>query len=405
MELQQYESELFSHLQDEFGGDGCRSVEFLLSAKGLLSSDFQSVSCRCGELVVFCLREAMTAIPASAGISGRGEWKNVSRAVVKAKKKCETALEQSDEECKSALLDDLFSKIGRLEEFHTQGRVHERGLEAVLVRRTGSVPLNPIVGIYQKLIGELNSGAHGNVLVSEARKLWDRCLKILHSLFLPPRMRHAELERLAQIDRPSDADFEAVRKHVVTPNHYRYFFTKVRNPVWLSLLDESWILDPGNVQTFWPVSAAVKSLARGYPEEVASWLAEMYEKYEGKHVVTASYLARIALEANKPVLDVVLRAVKEYPTNPGIVYLGVRAVEKIDPSDKLVQDFADVLLNEGSWKARFSIESLQKQFIDGINKENAVARLECLCYKLGSVPGEDWKRWAFEWGQIGRAHV
>ncbi len=279
MALSQPEPELLEHLVAEFGDHGRRAVSFLSTAQELLASDPQS-SPRLGETVAYCLREAMEAILASANDprSDSG-WRDISRGVVESGKqyKLKANLPGGDTE---GALSHLLSRIDALEHFHDQESTHQRKLIAVMLDRTGTVPLSTgtqPVKDYQDLLGQLNRGLHEATSIADARYLWLQCLGILRYFFLPPEIRHAELEALAQVGSPSTADAEAVRKLVATPKHLQHFLTKVTDPAWLAVLSKAGILDPPeDQQSPWPALAAVQRLAPDYPDELAAWLKESY---------------------------------------------------------------------------------------------------------------------------------
>ena len=257
MELRRPEPELLTHLKAEFGGQGRRAVGFLLTAQELLCSELQSAP-RLGEAIAYCLREAMQAILTSADGGGDdgGRWRKVSCEVVDSATQYKLADSFPGNDGKGAL-DDLLGRVDDLERFHSQEeRIHERRLIAVILNRTGlqlSAGTAP-VREYQLLLDELNNGLHGNLSVADAYELWPRCLDILRKLFLPPEMRHAELEALARVGSPSPNDVEALVQLLVTPKHLQYFLSKVTSPGWLDmLLSRPGTLDPPETAQAWPV--------------------------------------------------------------------------------------------------------------------------------------------------------
>lgn len=97
-------------------------------------------------------------------------------------------------------LNELLATIDDLEIVHAQEGIHERRLITIMVNRTGAVPVasgtSPIRA-YQHLLRELDEALHGYTTLDGACALWNRCAAILRQLFLPPDIRHAELESLA----------------------------------------------------------------------------------------------------------------------------------------------------------------------------------------------------------------
>ena len=121
------------------------------------------------------------------------------------------------------------------------------------------------------------------------------------------------------------------------------------SPDWLDKLAETGMLEPPNEDGPWPAFAAVEHLAADHRDAVAAWLTRMYETY-GRDPVRAWFIARAAVGVGDAALPLVVRAVGDHPTSPAIAGLGVWAVDKLEPSGKLVESLADLLLNEVSWR-------------------------------------------------------
>jgi hypothetical protein len=66
--------ELLAHLVVEFGDHGRRAVEFLSTAQRLFTAGPETAP-RVAETIVYCLREAMKAIPASQDDGEGAAWK------------------------------------------------------------------------------------------------------------------------------------------------------------------------------------------------------------------------------------------------------------------------------------------------------------------------------------------
>ena len=388
------DEELLDHLIVEFLDYGRRAVEFLRSASGLLSTA-PGLLPRQPALIAYCLREAMKAIPASQDPGGGGQWRTRSREVVEAKQRFEMirGLPGADSD---GALQELLAKIDDMALTHEQERIHQQRLIAVIVNRTGAQPLaagTEPVRTYQDVLDRLDRAVHGTVTLEEARQLWVDCLAILRQLFLPPDARHRELDALAALDSPSEADVPTLLGLLAGPNHLRYFLSRIRTPAWLDLLDESGVLEPPPGQAGWPVFAAVEQL-RG--DEHAAGLAvalnRMFDRW-GSDPQKAWYIVRAAIDLGAHGNDVVLRAVRQHPTSPGILHLVVWATEKADPFDEFVQSVADHVLNSITrGYASLYPKPLLKAFVNGINTENYAARLRLLCYKLRSVPEDDHDR-------------
>ena len=287
---------------------------------------------------------------------------------------------------------NLLERIDGLERFHDEDEgLHERRLIAVVVNRTGTAPLSAgttPVRDYQDLLGRLDSAAHGGTTQQSAEDLWAECAAILRSLFLPPEIRHAELERLAQIAHPAPKDTETVLGLVSSPEHLRHFLGKVAGPAWLNTLGTTGALDPLGTDDPWPPHTAVARLAERHPNEVAAWLEAMYRSH-GASPAAAAEICHAAVEAGGPSLSLVLTTVKDHQENGWIVSCGVRAAEKADASSALVEDLADVILNPNSWDAVLLVRPLLDQITAGVEEGNSQRRITLLVHKIRPLPDDD----------------
>ncbi len=398
MELSRPEPELLKHLVVELGAHGRRAVEFLNTAQGLLTVGPNEAP-RLAEAIAYCLREAMKAIPASRDAGDGGLWKQVSREVVDAATRYKRRKDKPGEDEQGAL-NDLFTRVEDLQRFHDQEGVHEQRLIAVIVNRTGALPVaagTAPIKTYQNLLGQLDKAVHGDVSFAEAQVLWEECLGILRRLFLPPEIRHAELDVLAGIESPGSEDVTRLLQLVAGPNHLQHFLGRVANPKWLELLTKTGVLKPPNENGPWPAFAAVDHLAGEHAGALAAWLTRMYELY-GVDPVRGWFVARAAVDVGDEALDLVVRALKDHPTSSAIVDLGIWAVEKVDPADELTARLADVLFNEASWRSAGFVDPVVERFVNGVEADNAKDRLRLLCFKLCAIDDSDrsMRRFAYE---------
>jgi hypothetical protein len=61
----------------------------------------------------------------------------------------------------------------------------------------------------------------------------------------------------------------------------------------------------------------------------------------------------------------------------------------LEPQSQNVEEFADVLLNEAPWRAASYVNPVIEGLISGTTEENAVRRLQLLCWKLRTVPTDE----------------
>lgn len=388
--LDPVDPKLLDHLLIEFGDHGERAVGFLRTAHALLSLDSTIVLPRLPETITYCLREAMKTIPASEPLGGGGLWRTASRAVSDARRRYELVKDVPGEDTQGAL-SDLLAAIDDLDLVYSQEGIHERRLITIMVNRTGALPVasgTAPIQAYQDLLRELDEALHGDSTMARALELWDRCATILRQLFLPPELRHLELESLAAIESPSADEVERLLPLIAGPNHLRHFLSRITSPQWLGMLIDTGILDPPAETGPWPVFAAVDRLAPDHGPTVAAWLATMYDRRPAD-AAGAWFVTRAAVDVGSEAAGVVLRAMRDHGSVAEIAALGTRAIEKLEPQSQIVEEFADVLLNEAPWSAAHYVDPVVERFVAGTAESTAARRLQLLCWKLRSAALSD----------------
>lgn len=382
--------QLLDHLLVEFGDHGERAVGFLRTAHALLCLDSTMVLPRLPETITYCLREAMKTIPASQPLGGGSLWRTASRAVSDARRRYELVKDVPGEDAPGAL-NDLLAAIDDLDLVHSQEGIHERRLIAIMVNRTGTLPVasgTAPIQAYQDLLRELDEALHGDSTLDRALELWDRCAAILRQLFLPPELRHLELESLAALESPSADEVDRLLPLIAGSNHLRHFLSRIASPEWLEMLIDTGILDPPAENGPWPVFAAVDQLAPDHGPTVAAWLATMYDRHPAD-AARAWFVARAAVDVGPNAASVVLRALRDHGSVAGIAALGTWAIEKLEPQSPIVEELADVLLNEAPWRAAHYVDSVVERLVGGTDESSATRRLELLCWKLRSAASSD----------------
>ena len=386
------DSELLSHLKTEFGSHGHRAVEFLFTASQLLSCVEQTpddAPPRVAETIAYCLREAMTAILKSQQSQGTS-WGTISRQVVKAKRRYEQAQRYPGTDEQVALA-DLLHRVDAMAEFHSQQRVHERSLLAVVLDRTGSAPLSDHAAKYQQLVSDVGSGLHRTVTVEQATELWSACVDLLGRLFLPPDIRLQRLDALACKNDPTQDDVATVKGLLVTPTHLRHFLGRIGTRVWLDRLTVDGILDAPDGAEVWPVFGPVGRLARQDPDAVVDWLTTMYGRIP-KAPKWASVLGRAALDVGEAALPLVLRIVRSQPDCADMVHLAWNAAQIANPSGELLESLAHLVFNQQSSSLGPTFGEMAERLVSGADTGNAERRIKLLCYKLRSTPPDDLSR-------------
>lgn len=388
---------LLDHLVVEFGGyHGRRAVEFLRSAHALMSLPAETVPCM-ADTIAYCLREAMKAIPESQATGGGGQWRTTSREVVKAKDRLQEAInaDQAGETELAFLLD----RINDMARTHEEASLHQGRLIAVVINRTGAQPLSSgtePVRVYQDLVSRLDTAVHrGGINLAQALQLWNECLAILKQLFLPPAVRHRELEELANIQSPTPEDLTVLMSLLASPHHLQHFLSKLSSPGWIEALAESSLLDPPQANVGWPFFAAVAQLKDTHPAEIAAVLDRMFDKF-GSSPYQAVYIAHAAHDLGVHGHDLLRRAAKTHRATQTISYLAISAAAKADPANQFVYDIADYTLSFPDWdKESFFPDPLMKAMVEGLNNDNYLERIRLLCYKIRKIPSDNHERTRF----------
>lgn len=394
MSLAAIDPRLLDHLAVEFRDHGRRAVDFLVTAQTLLNLASQTESPKVAETVAYCLREAMKTIPASQDAGDAGRWSSASRAVTDARQRYEMVRGVPGEDEQGAL-NELLATIDDLELVHSQQGIHERRLIAIMVSRTGATPLasgTEPIRAYQKLVRDLDEALHGDTTVERARQLWTRCAAILRQLFLPPELRNAELETLAATSPVTTMHVEALLPLIAGPNHLRYFLGRIESPEWLEVLIDSGILDPPSGNGPWPVFAAIDRLAPAHGPAVADWLDRLYSRHPGE-ANCASFVGRAAVDVGEAGAMLVLRVLRDHAEVSSITAIAVWMVEKLNPRSPLVEDLADILLNESSWRMVSYLDPVIERLIEGLEPGNAERRLQLVCWKLRTSEADHSRRW------------
>jgi len=171
-----------------------------------------------------------------------------------------------------------------------------------------------------------------------------------------------------------------------------HFLSKLSNPRWIEILQESEILDPPKGHAPWPFFSAIDSLKSEYPENLANTLTLMYSRCR-RDPQQAWYLARGAFVLGTYGRTILLEAIRDHRTSEGIQFFATRVAEDSDPTDDYLQKVAEIALDPSSWLKHPSLHSdFLAAFVSGISEGNHVERVTLLCYKLNKfvrvVPSE-----------------
>ncbi|WP_428114636.1 hypothetical protein [Candidatus Poriferisodalis sp.] len=381
---------LLSHLRVQFGAHGVRAVDYLETAERSLGPETFEVP-RLGEVVAYCIREALKEIPKASGTGPEGSWRRLSHRSVSTFENYEASAQLSDEATPPDLIQHR-AAIEELRKFHDEGEgVHQARLISLMIRRAGVEPLTTgtaPVADYQRLIADADRAAHGTCSVEASRRLWERCVALLAQLFLPHELRHPQLVRLAVIGAPSQGDLRKVLSLSGTPVHVKRFLREISSPRWLDLFrDEEALGDPGS-NLWWEACSAAIRLAETHRADVVAWMIASYDEHS-ESVEHARCFERAAHRVGGEALDLLLRIVRRFPQDNHIVHAGTSAAGETEASHPLVQQLADVLLNEPTWDLVIIADGLAAHLADGVDVLNAVERIGTVCHKLSRIPEDD----------------
>ena len=397
------EPELLNHVRVEFREHGIRAAEFLEAAWQLLNAQ-QAPAPKLGELVAYCIREALTEIPKSSDIPANRRLGELSREAVASAQRYRMAMDLPDEG-RSSALDDLLSAIDALDIFHRKGNtVHQARLIALMIQRAGVEPLSsgttPVVK-YQRLLDRINVAVHTSCSADAALGLWLETVALLRQLFLPPEVRNRELDKIALRDDPSESDMTDVLEMAGTSVHLQHFLKKIESPRWLWLFEASGALNSGTGDLWWSACLAAVRLAPTYGDEALSWLGEMHDRHANE-LERIRPIAHAAHQLGGSALKVLLEIVRRYPEDDRVVFTGWDAALELDASDHMVEYLSDVLLNEKGWETMLGPDDLVSHLVAGVNRQNALRRIKLLCFKLVAVPENDLVLVNFRYDRCGR---
>jgi hypothetical protein len=384
---EELDERLLDHLLVEFLDHGQRAVDFLLSAQALLAVAPADVP-RTADAIAYCLREAMKAIPASEEATGGGSWRTVSRSVVEARKRFELTRSLPGQDSEAALV-DLLARIDDMERSHNDATIHQERLIAVIVSRTGAQPLatgvTP-VRAYQELLSKLDEAVHRDgVSLDDVKQLWVTCTGLLRQLFSPPELRNSALDELAAVMLPGPGDASRLETFLAAPNHLQYFLSRIQSPAWLELMADSELLQPPTGQAPWPVFAAVTALRDEHGVAVAAVLLRLLARW-GTNPQQAFNVARAATALMEHGEPVILQALRNHPTQPGIAIAAILATGKDYATAGFVDAVADITLNPPLWtQSSLYVDPLLQALIKGLDPDNYGTRLTLLCYKLRAL--------------------
>ncbi len=384
------ESSILDRLARDFGNHGARAAQFLKTAEMLIAS-FPSAP-RIGEVIAYCIREALIEVPRAAG-SAEAEstdrpWRLLSREVVDAATRYKQArgLTGMDEQ---QALEDLLESISELDDLHSRDNVHAEGLRDIIKFRTGLTPLTRNVNAfteYQRLIEAIQKMVHTSanaelITVDYVEPYFRRTIDALSSLFsVDSRME--QIQHLAALDQPSSTDVATLRTHLITPHDQSFFASCVNSPAWLDLMMDHGILDPPESEgERWLAAMMISRLRARYGRYIADWLGRAWNRWSSTERGISS-LADAAFQAGEYGHETLILCLTRKQNAPDICNLASLALARIESSHPHVATFADLLLNPAAPLGQHFEEGVLKALVEGLNSDNCINRIRILKHKL-----------------------
>ena len=384
------ETPILDRLARDFGNHGARAAQFLKTAEMLIGSPPSAP--RIGELIAYCIREALIEVPRAAG-SAEAEstdrpWRLLSREVVDAATRYKQArgLTGMDEQ---QALEDLLESISELDDLHSRDNVHAEGLRDIIKYRTGLSPLTRNVNAftdYQRLIDDIQKMVHTSanaelITVDYVDPYFQRTIDVLSSLFsVDSRMEH--IQHLAALEQPSSTDVVALRTHLITPHDQSFFASCVNSPAWLDLMTDHGLLDPpDNEGEQWLAAMMINRLRDHYGRYIADWLGKAWTRWSSTEQGVIS-LADAAFQAGKYGRETLVLCLNHKPSIPQICNLAFLELRHVESSSPHVATFADLLLNPAAALDQHFERDVLNALVEGINSDNCINRICILKHKL-----------------------
>ncbi len=385
------------------GEPGAKAWGFLDTGRLLLRLD-APVLPRRGEAVAYCVRQAADSILETAGSSPEDRrWEQQSRKVVSAKERYEREKRFPEGRFEEALA-ELLAEIDALERVHNEvPKKSERQAAEVHARITGSRAagdgLRPVRD-FLRVRDEAGRKLHSTCTLDDAEQLLAECVDAMLGFLRSTADKSAELAELAGRVSPGSTDLEAAQKLIINTSDVEEFLRSAADPKWLVLLYRDGRLGPpGGPDGWWAASAAAIRLSGSHRQQVADWLKEVADQDRGDSARAAAVVG-VLLRMDGPDFEAALKIAARHPRERGILHDFSRALEGVVPSDPVVERCADIFLNAlipeeqpnglpadtGPHRISGDMTALLRMLSDGVDEENAKARIELPLFKLMKMP-------------------
>lgn len=297
--------ELLEELR-RLGPGGVRAAEMLAAA----GEQVERPGTRAGNLIAYCIREALMSLLDMGGKSERRVSNAAARVV-------EVADQLRRERASQEPLLDAVQQLAAAIEGPGPHISRLQKLIGSLARRPAVRAEADLLDSYVELIGEVNA-LHADVAVETAVELYSRALTTLVRLFGPMGARLEEIDPLTSIAEPTCEDVARLASLAGDPRTLGYFFSRLEGPAWLRALADHPLLQPPD-QGPWFAYGYVVKLAQSHPDEVGRWLGS---RPGGQQLADhqAYLLIAIARSVAGPVADAVLHLATGRTDGPGVLH-------------------------------------------------------------------------------------
>lgn len=378
---------LFRELVIEFGEHGRTAVEFIETARTILSG-YHSLGTRAGDAVAYCLREAMKSIPKSHGSVESRLRNDIGDDIIGAAKRFKAVRDLPGEDIRSAI-DELLELIDESDAARREGGLRGLSLAALMENRFGELPMSagskPFKE-YLDLVSKLDKEVHNPIATAKyvAIGLLGECMHLLWKYFSPVNIRNQELDELASRNPVTENDFIKLEQVAITRLQQENFGRRLTSADWLPFLTKSVLFAPRPSDNQWSGHIIARSLAITHEPEVVKWLGEMFGKYSGEPERIGPVIFA-ANDVGPAASKIVVEALRMYPSNSQVMLSASLIITKLDPTSEDVTIIADILLNINERHQSIFIREILDRFVSGVTASNASVRLNMLCHKVNKI--------------------
>jgi hypothetical protein len=336
-------------LESELGGRAGRILRCLRTAGVLLKeAETDDRDLRLAESVAYNVREALNSV-----VEGRQEdaADGGLRAVIDGWRRFQVEVSQPSADI-TAARDVLDGVLARVSDNESNTSYHNRRLLDYLSERAGVPPSerrSGPVAEYADLRAQANSAVHTEIALTRATSLFTRTVAWFVRMFTPPDEVVNAIRSLAAQPWLGTEQIAQLESLATTDHHLRLFFNEISDPAWLVPLHSARIAHLPKPGTPWPVAALLDGLGRTAPMSVASLLDDLLSDTNGLAVdeqMPARFeLLRVSVQLGPAGHDLVGKMLRQHGDVQAVRALSVGAAQQADPTDPVVRQVADIVLN------------------------------------------------------------